>query len=502
MKHGLILSVHQFPFLSRPLGVHRIAHYLREQNWDIEVIDWANHWPLEKLQELFRSRYTTDTVFVGFGQLFSMWPQIMEDFGQWIKTNYPTVTLISGSGVNPAFTSRCIDYYIQGYGEYAMVELLAYISGSGPRPVFNLNIPGGRKVISAIHNYPAFPMRDLTVRYEDRDFIESTDWLTMEFSRGCMFECDFCNMPALGVKDDHTRAVDNFKEQMRDTYDRFGVKNYVVADETFNDSTEKIIKYADAVEELDFTPWFSGYIRADLLTTRPADKEHLLRMNFLGQYYGIESFNYKSAKIVGKGLKTERLQQGLIAARQYFETHNRELYRGTCSFIVGLPHETRETLENTFSWLTNNWQGQCFNIHKLSIAANDNINLQSGISSNMGKYGYSPMTNEEIAFHEAHRLPTDPQPFGTFDPEFPSKCTITEVLWKNEHMNWYTAQEILNGIFARKKKLDFRPSCYGLSYKLTDTVAVEDKLKLGFEDFDAQRNWSIDNYINKKLNYK
>ena len=50
MKHGLILSVHQYPFLSRPLGVHRIAHYLREQNWDIEVIDWANHWPLEKLQ--------------------------------------------------------------------------------------------------------------------------------------------------------------------------------------------------------------------------------------------------------------------------------------------------------------------------------------------------------------------------------------------------------------------------------------------------------------------
>lgn len=500
MNHGMLFSVHQFPYLSRPLGVHRIAHYLREQNWDIEVVDWANWWSIEQLKELFRSRYSDRTVFVGFSKLFQMWPPVMEEFAGWIKTNYPHVALISGSGQNPQFQSKYIDYYIQGYGELAIVALLRWIKGNGPRPTFDLNIPGGIKLINAIHAYPAFPMSDLMVRYEDRDYIQPDDWLTVEFSRGCMFACDFCNMPVLGVKTDHTRDADNFRLQLMDAYDRFGTINYLVADETFNDSTEKVIKYADQVEQLPFTPWFSGYIRADLLTVKPAEREHLLRMNFLGQYYGIESLNYESAKSIGKGMKSDRIKQGLIDIKKYFETHGRGLYRGTCSFIVGLPYETEESIENTFSWLQQHWQGQCFNIHKLAIPAIDNLNHPSKMTGNLDKYGYELMTPAEIADYQSKMPSPGPKVPGKFNWEYPSKCTSAEVYWKNPHMNWFTAHEILRSIFDRKSQFDFRPSCYGLSYQLTEAKTVEQKLDLGFAEFDGQQDWkNINHYINKKL---
>ena len=69
---------------------------------------------------------------------------------------------------------------------------------------------------------------------------------------------------------------------------------------------EKITKFADVVEKLDFVPWFSAYIRADLLIARPRDREELLRMNLTGHYYGIETFNRESGKIIGKGYDTEK----------------------------------------------------------------------------------------------------------------------------------------------------------------------------------------------------
>ena len=252
MNHGIIFNVTQNPFLSRPLGGHRIAHHLRENNWDIEVVDWANWWQLEQLKEFFKSRYTSNTKFIGFGHLFSMWAPVLEDFCMWIKQRYPEITIISGSSVNPAFDSDYIDYYIQGYGELAITVLLNYLFSNGPLPQFNLGVSVNKKIISAIHSYPAYPLSSLMVKYEDRDYIESREWLAVETSRGCMFECAFCNFPILGVKDDHTRDADDFRIQLQDAYDRFGVTNYVVADETFNDRTEKITKFANAVSELSF----------------------------------------------------------------------------------------------------------------------------------------------------------------------------------------------------------------------------------------------------------
>jgi radical SAM superfamily enzyme YgiQ (UPF0313 family) len=120
-----------------------------------------------------------------------------------------------------------------------------------------------------------------------------------------------------------------------------------VVDETFNDRPDKIEKFADAVEQLSFVPFFSGFIRADLLVNRPNDKENLLRMNFLGHHYGIESLHYPSAQAIGKGMHPEKLTQGLVEVKQYFQKNKRKIYRGTMSFIAGLPHETLDTMMST-----------------------------------------------------------------------------------------------------------------------------------------------------------
>ena len=106
------------------------------------------------------------------------------------------------------------------------------------------------------------------IKYEDRDFIKSTEWLTIEFARGCIFKCPYCTFPILGVKFDPSRDSEDAYTQLQDAYDRYGVTNYFVSDETFNDKPEKIAKFADMAERLSFNPWYSGFIRADLMVSR------------------------------------------------------------------------------------------------------------------------------------------------------------------------------------------------------------------------------------------
>jgi len=496
---GIIFNVTQNPFLSRPLGGHRIAHYLREQGWDIEVVDWANWWTLEKLQTFFKTRHTTGLKFVGFGHLFSMWTDNLERFVYWIKINYPEVKIISGSAVNPMFSSKVIDYYIQGFGEYAIVELLKYIVGNGKRPKFNLNVGNGQKIISAIHAYPAFPMKSLMVKYQERDYILPDEWLAIEFARGCKFACSFCNFPVLGVKGDYTRDSDDFIEQMKDTYDRFGVKNYIVSDETFNDRTQKIIKFADAVNALDFDPWFSGYIRADLLVSRKDDIEHLLRMNFLGHFYGIESFNEKSSRSIGKGMASEKLKDGLSSIRSYFENKGSKRFRAHIGVIAGLPYETEKTLLDTFDWLKNNWQGHAFSIHPLLIPSNNKINQESKISSNLAKYNYVEMTEEEQK-EMSSRFPLEVKTnFGNIVNPAMRKVVTEEIIWKNENMNFFDAVRIAETITKEKQNYDFRPGCHPIAYKLNSSLTVNERLNLTYDQLDNLLSFNLDSYIDKKL---
>ena len=420
----------------RSVGVYRIAHYLREHNWDSEVIDFVSAWTLEELKDVARLRIDSNTQFVAFSHMFSVWSNTLEDFACWLKYAYPDVPLISGSGVAPQFKSQYLDYYVQGFGEHALVELLKYLFSNGERPRFNLSKANGKPLLSANDQYPAFPMKSLNVIYEDRDFIQPYEWLGIEFARGCKFACDFCNFPVLGVKGDYSRDAEDFRIQIQDAYDRFGVTNYLVADETFNDRTEKITKFADVVEGLNFNPWFTGFIRPDLIVSRPHDREQLLRMGFLGHHYGVESFNHEAVKSVGKGMHPDKIKQGILDVKQYFETHGSNRYRTLLTFILGLPGETIDDLHQTTQWLLNNWRGQAWTPFVLDIPVG-NLNRLSKMSLDYGKYGYRSYTGptEHISVQQ-------------------NRVSNELLIWENNQMNYYQAYDLFESMLEQRNDVN------------------------------------------------
>lgn len=482
--HGLLFNITWHAYDPRPSGVHRIAHWLRMHNWDIEVIDWANHWPHQQLQELVRSRITSDTKFIGFGQLFQIWNNDTEVFVQWFKQQYPDIVVISGAGVYPQHKSAGIDYYIQGFGEHAIIALLRWLFSNGTRPKFDLIKVNNAPIIKANDTYPAFPMAELSIIYEDRDFIQSDEWLNIESARGCKFKCNFCNFPVLGVKGDYSRNADDFEIQILDAYDRFGVTNYAITDETFNDSTEKITKFADVVERLNLDLFFSAFIRADLMISRSRDREELSRMRVLGHYYGIESFNTASSRAVGKGMAGERVKRGLIECRDYFNQHHPNLYRGTISLILGLPHETIETLEQSKQWLIDNWKDQQFLGYVLDIHTGDTTH-HSDLSLHYQKHGYTQIPESNINGRDL----TTSTLFGD------------GIYWQNQHMDIFQADTILQEWIQMKHNMGFRAHNFALARRLKGCPTLAQRLAMSEPQLLEQLDYDLTDYIDSKLNY-
>ena len=394
MLKSLIFNL-QIDMPYRSLGAHRIATIMRTHGWDVEVVDWANYFTIDELKQLAESRIDLNTKMLGFSCNFGLFTAEMDQFITWAKEKYPHVKIVIGGQYLPDLMSEKTDYYITGFGENAIMALLRYIEGNGPTVRFKVMY--GKKVIDGNAFYSSAPMKDLDVRYEARDYITADEWLGVELGRGCKFECPYCNFPILGVKGDYTRDADNYVRQLQQAYDDYGVTKYLIADETANESTEKIIKFADATDQLTFKPYFSGFIRADLLVLRKQDREHMARMGLHGHFYGIESMNTDTAKFIGKGIRQDRLQQGLLDVVDYFYSRGHP-YRGTIALVVGLPKETVATQQETFDWMKNYWikNRQSAKSFGLEIPSIDSVSLKpSKISLDIQKYGYRLNTKEE-----------------------------------------------------------------------------------------------------------
>jgi len=383
----------------RRAGSHRIASFLRQHGLDIEVVDFAPSWKFEEFQQLIRSRMNPNMKFVGLGAIFNMNTKTLVRCFTWLKETYPDVLLITGSTDFHNIHFIPADYMVVGYGELAILEIL---NGTAKSTEEVIDKEGNkRRTVFALKQYPAYPMRNLSIDYEKRDFMQPFEMVAMETSRGCRFKCAFCTFPILGVKDDHTRCHDDFRDNLMRNYDNYGIHRYSITDETFNDHSEKIIKYADVVETLPFEPNFGGYIRADLLHTRPQDIEHLARMRFDGHYYGVESFHRPSAAAIGKGMDPDKIKQAILDTKDYFMKHN-GYYKGTISLIAGLPHETEETLNEGLQWCKENWKTHNVQHTPLMMVSDHNNVKQSTLSTTYEKQGYSLLDMSKSVLDESH----------------------------------------------------------------------------------------------------
>ncbi len=490
MTKGLIFSGFAQYNISaeRTGGAYRIAHHLRQHNIDVEVIDYMMYWSFEEVSELLRSR--KGLKFIGISATWTVFDVKLESLVEFIRINYPDIIIIIGGNsiLNPTLQAN---YYIHGFGEDAIMAVMDYEFGTGKKPYGEPFANGW--YIDAIHFYPSWQSEHYMADYEDRDFLSANDVVTFEMSRGCRFKCKYCSFPILGVKEDNSIKEEAIYSFVKNMHDRWGITNFQIADETFNDRNSKLEKLARTVQRLDFKPNFNGFVRADLMHSHPEQVDLMIAGRFWGHYYGLETFNHRAGKIVGKGLAPDLLKEIVLNNKQRF---NNELgmFRGTIGMIAGLPYETIYDLENTYNWLVANWRDQSWIMWNLSIPkVNKNVK-PSNLTFDYAKYGYEEMSKEDI--EQATKLIVNDDDLNLLPYENP------EIFWKNQHgtyFDFFNACRKFDGHASRMSRVTNYTLWGRLSLGLTVEQAMKETYAEPVKEIHELLNNIVKNYIHKKL---
>lgn len=390
-NHAIIFGGWHTPgevYDNRSPGTYRIAHVCRNLGWEIETIDYIYHWGENELLDLLTriiNKKNSKWIGISYNWLLSFSNEL-KNLILKIKNRYPHIKFIVG-GQAPYNIDLDCDWYIFGYAEDAIKAVLDFEYSNGPKPKCEKIFNG--LYIDAIRDYPAIYSKKYEITYVENDFMNSQDVVSLELARGCKFKCNFCNYPFIGFREDTSTDEESLYRELNENYQRWGIKTYVIVDDTYNDRIEKIIKLRNVVKRLDFEIDFSAFIRTDLLATNPDTIKILAESRIWMHYYGIETFNHSSGKIIGKGMDPNRIKDTLLNTKDYMLS-NITAYRGSIGLIAGLPKETIDSLEDTYKWCNDYWKDQHWLFWPLVITKSQNS--LSAFGKDLKKFGYQECT--------------------------------------------------------------------------------------------------------------
>ena len=189
-----------------------------------------------------------------------------------------------------------------------------------------------------------FSISDIATRFLSNDYLNKKEILPIEISRGCRFKCTYCSYPLIGQKnmDDYLKFQEVLKEELLDNYNKWGVTQYYIVDDTFNDSREKLTVIRDMIVTLPFQPTFWCYARLDLIAIWPDTLDLLYQIGIRSMFFGIETLNRRTGLIIGKGYEKDKLIATVKTIKQRYP--DIILYG---SFIIGAPYESVESVKET-----------------------------------------------------------------------------------------------------------------------------------------------------------
>jgi hypothetical protein len=391
-RHCILFNDNQLN-ARRASGAYRVANLLERLGWTVDVIDWTKSWPEDKLYEYLDNIVNDNTVMFGFSYTW-MKPEWTQNFIVNLKQRYPGRKFIAGGQQFYQYDIGC-DAMLYGYSEMVIECVLEWFFDNAPVPKGTRPLGlGGGLLIDCNSTYPAMGLEEYSVQYTPKDYVQSNEQLTIEISRGCKFACKYCNYAFLGIKEDTSTCEQSLRNELMENYNKWGVTNYVIADDTLNDRETKLEMLARVVESLPFEPNFSAFVRIDLVISKPQQMEMLSRARVWAHFYGVETFHPAAGKAVGKGMSPDRIKQGLMDMRKHM-MDTLGLYRGTLGMIAGLPHETPDSWQTSEDWLRDNWSDQCWYWWPLEISTDTNTLTTSVFSREWKKHGYRSITDED-----------------------------------------------------------------------------------------------------------
>ena len=349
-----------------PLGLGYIAAVLDQEGHEIEVMDInAYRWTQAEVEERIKNAKFDA---VGIGGIVTVYKYV-----KWlisvIKKYHPTKKAVVGGSVASSVPKILLertaaDIAVIGEGEQTARELFQTLESNKNLSEVNgiwfkdekgeIYITPQRPSIRDLDTLPLpawdlFPM-DIYLRnpvgapnrnkWFNGNAVNNTLSMNLFATRGCPYKCIYCYHDFMG-SGYRTRSPQNVLDEMKILYQRYGVKYFHFVDDEFVMKKRFIYEFCKMVREanLGFTWACTGRVNlmSEELIATLANSGCIL----IG--YGIESGSQKMLDIMKKRVTVEQAKQAVKLTQKH-------LGWADCSFMIGTPGETRETIQETIDF--------------------------------------------------------------------------------------------------------------------------------------------------------
>lgn len=339
-----------------PLGLGYIAAMVEQDGHQVDLLD--PNVQEASAEEIAARVAASPPLLVGISFMTPQFSRVKE-ICQRIKEAAPQVPIILGGAhpsVMPEETLIGIseaDYAVAGEGEVVMRRIMQALVNGQPIPedidglarrrngevVFN----GARQSIADLDALP-FPDRALIDQslYSPQSFLCHFSRLgTIYTSRGCPGRCVFC-ASGYGMRSAvRERSMENIMAEIDMLRANYNIEYLIIKDDTFTMRRERVQEFCAALSQRH--PGLKWHCMGRVNTV---DYDLLVTMKKAGLndiFFGIESGNDQILKKAQKGITT-------AGARKAVEDCARAGVKTYGAFILGLPGDTPETIEQTISF--------------------------------------------------------------------------------------------------------------------------------------------------------
>jgi anaerobic magnesium-protoporphyrin IX monomethyl ester cyclase len=246
-------------------------------------------------------------------------------------------------------TTPAVDFVLRGEGEQTTPELMACLSaGDDVSKVRGIAYREGGKAVATpsrpfLHSLDRLPAAWDLVDWDIYKFypMPETRLAIVSSSRGCNQTCSFCSQQAFWQRSWRGRSAEDFVDELQMLRDVYGVGVMMLSDETPTLDRERWSRILDLLIERELGLHLLMETRVDDVLR---DEDLMPRYRQAGVnhiYVGVERTDQATLDLFRKNTE-------VAMGKRALDLINGHDMISETSFVLGLPHDTAETIEATF----------------------------------------------------------------------------------------------------------------------------------------------------------